>query len=317
MVDFQERITQETEPSIRVEHDVRYGAVAPLVAAAAAWVDLGCGTGLAARAAIARGRPPKVTLVDVDEVAVGEAARALGDGAAAIVADLSAAEGLCTARAAIDDGAIVTCFETVEHLPMFGPLLELLVELAERREVTVVMSVPNDAFTGVQNPHHTTVWGEGAVEELRGLLPDGYVLAHQLALAGSVLAVDEEPHSHTIDVTAAAAGAAATHLVAAFGPRAGELAGTAAVAQVDQRGQRAWERRRSADLAFYRAIKVERDELIVAKGELYALAQDHIRQLEEFRAYIHELEARLDLPLSGAGAAAAAEPGSAAAGPVA
>jgi hypothetical protein len=253
-----------------------------------------------------------VTLVDVDEVAVGEAARALGDGAAAIVADLSAAEGLCTARAAIDDGAIVTCFETVEHLPMFGPLLELLVELAERREVTVVMSVPNDAFTGVQNPHHTTVWGEGAVEELRGLLPDGYVLAHQLALAGSVLAVDEEPHSHTIDVTAAAAGAAATHLVAAFGPRAGELAGTAAVAQVDQRGQRAWERRRSADLAFYRAIKVERDEL-------YALASDHIRQLEEFRAYIHELEARLDLPLSGAGAGAAAatEPGSAAAGPVA
>jgi hypothetical protein len=158
------------------------------------------------------------------------------------------------------------------------------------------------------------VWGDGAVEELRGLLPEGGVLAHQLALAGSVLAVDEEPRGHTVDVTAAAAGAAATHFVAAFGPRAGELAATAAVAQVDQRGQRAWERRRSADLAFYRAIKAERDALIVAKDELYALAKDHIRQLEEFRDYIHELEGRLGLPLSGAvadGASTAAEPGAA------
>jgi hypothetical protein len=60
---------------------------------------------------------------------------------------------------------------------------------------------------------------------------------------------------------------------------------------VDQRAQRAWERLRSADLAFYRGLAVERDEL-------YALARDHIRQLEEFRAYIHELEARLGLPLS-------------------
>jgi SAM-dependent methyltransferase len=312
MVDFQERITQETEPSIRVEHDVRYGCVAPLVATSAAWVDLGCGTGLAARAAIARGRPPRATFVDVDGAAASEAARAFGDGATAIVADLSAAEDLRTVRAAIDDGAIVTCFETMEHLSVFAALLELLVELAERRGVTVVMSVPNDAFTGVENPHHTTVWGEGAVEELRGLLPDGYVLAHQLALAGSVLAVDERPHGHAIDVTAAAAGAAPTHFVAAFGPRAAELEATAAAAQVDQRAQRAWERRRSEDLAYYRALKVERDELD-------ALATDHVRQLAEFRAYIHELEARLDLPLSGTGTGEAATPAEAgsAAGPAA
>lgn len=313
MVDFQERITQETEPSIRVEHDVRYGAVAPLVATSAAWVDLGCGTGLAARAAIERGRPPKATFVDVDEAATGEAARAFGDDATAIVADLSAPDGLAAVRAAIDDGAVVTCFETLEHLPVFVALLELLVELAERHDVTVVMSVPNDAFSGVQNPHHTTVWGEGAVEELRGLLPDGYVLAHQLALAGSVLAVDEEPHSHTIEVTAGAAGAAQTHFVAAFGPRAGELAGSAAVAQVDQRRQRAWERQRSADLAFYRVLQAERDELHTA-------LEDHIRQFTDYRTYVHELEARLGLPLSGAGgdaAATVAAPGSAAADAVA
>jgi SAM-dependent methyltransferase len=313
MVDFQERITQETEPSIRVEHDVRYGAVAPLVATAAAWVDLGCGTGLAARAAIARGRPPKLTLVDVDEVAASEAARAFGDDAAAIVADLSTPEGLDAVRAAIDDGALVTCFETVEHLPVFVALLELLVELAEHHGVTVVMSVPNDAFSGVQNPHHTTVWGEGAVEELRALLPEGYVLAHQLSLAGSVLAVDEQPCGHTVELTAGAAGAAQTHFVAAFGPRAGELAGCAAVAQVDRRGQRAWERQRSADIAFYRVLRAERDEL-------HADLEDHIRQVTAYRTYVHELEARLGLPLSGAGgdaAATLAEPGSAAADPVA
>jgi SAM-dependent methyltransferase len=308
MVDFQERITPETEPSIRVEHDVRYSAVAPLVAAAPAWVDLGCGTGIAARAAIGQGHPPKVTFVDIDEAAAGEAVRALGVDAAAVVADLSAAEGLAVVRAAIDEGAIVTCFETMEHLPVFVSLLELLVELSVAHGVTAVVSVPNDAFSGVQNPHHTTIWGEGAVEELRGLLPAGYVLAHQLALGGSVIAIDERLHTQ-IGVTARSAGAAPTHFIAAFGPRAGELCGTAAVAQVDRRRQRAWERQRSADLGFYRALSVERDEL-------YALAQDHIRQLEEFRTYIHELESRLGLPLSGVGAngaAAVAAPGSAAA----
>ena len=41
MPDWQERITKETAPAIRVEHDVRYAAAAPLVLASAAWADLG------------------------------------------------------------------------------------------------------------------------------------------------------------------------------------------------------------------------------------------------------------------------------------
>jgi SAM-dependent methyltransferase len=294
MVDFQERITQETEPAIRVEHEVRYSAVAPLVAGAPAWVDLGCGTGLAARAAVARGRPPKITIVDIDEDAVNEAARGLGEDVVAIVADLSDSRGLQTVRAAIDEGAVVTCFETVEHLAVFIDLVELLVELAAERGVTAVLSVPNDAFTGVDNPHHMTTWGDGAVAELRGLLPEDHVVAHQLALAGSVMAVGEEPRSHAIDVATTAPQAPPTHFIIAFGPRIAELEGAAAAAQVDAAAQRAWERQRSADLAYFRVRTAQRDELAAQLDET-------VRQLEEFRAYIHELETRLGIPLSGTG----------------
>lgn len=296
MVDFQERITHETEPAIRVEHEVRYAAVAPLVAGAPAWVDLGCGTGLAARAALARGRPDKVTIVDIDEAAVEEAARALGEGVETLVADLSQADDLEAARAAIADGAIVTCFETVEHLPMFVGLVELLVALAAERGITAVLSVPNDAFTGVENPHHLTTWGDGAVEELRGLLPDGHVVTHQLALAGSAIAIGDEAQSHAIEVIASGAQAPPTHFIIAFGARTVELEAAAAAAQVDAAAQRAWERQRAADLAFFRMRTAERDEL---RAEL----TDAIRQVDEFRAYIHDLETRLGLPLSGSPAA--------------
>jgi SAM-dependent methyltransferase len=296
MVNFQERITQETEPAIRVEHDVRYSAVAPLVAGAPTWVDLGCGTGLAARAALGHGRPPKITIVDIDEAAVNEAAGALGEDVVAIVADLSDADGLQTVRAAIDEGAVVTCFETVEHLPVFVGLVELLVELAAERGVTAVLSVPNDAFTGVENPHHMTTWGDSAVDELRGLLPDEHLIARQLAVAGSVVAIGEEAQSHAIEVTAAPAGAPPTHFIIGFGPRIAELDATAGAAQVDAAAQRAWERQRAADLAFFRVRNAQRDELAQQLG-------DHSRQLDEFRAYIHDLETRLGLPLSGSPAA--------------
>ena len=51
MSDWQERITRETAPAIRAEHELRYRIGAPLIAASAGMGDLGCGTGLAARGA--------------------------------------------------------------------------------------------------------------------------------------------------------------------------------------------------------------------------------------------------------------------------
>ena len=50
-MEWQERITGETPPSIRIEHELRYATAAALVRSAPVWLDLGCGAGVAAAAA--------------------------------------------------------------------------------------------------------------------------------------------------------------------------------------------------------------------------------------------------------------------------
>ena len=87
----------------------------------------------------------------------------------------------------------MTCFEVVEHLSTFVPLLEWSGALARDGAATFVISVPNDAFWSIQNPHHTSSWGEGAFEELRRLLPPEQTLLRQVALTGSALVEWESP----------------------------------------------------------------------------------------------------------------------------
>ncbi len=67
MSDWQERITRETAPAIRAEHELRYRLAAPLIAASVGWADLGCGNGLAAAAVLGSERPAHVVLVDIAE----------------------------------------------------------------------------------------------------------------------------------------------------------------------------------------------------------------------------------------------------------
>src|SRR4051794_19566092 len=161
MPDWQERITRETEPAIRAEHDARYKLAAPLIRAAPEWCDLGCGTGIAAAAALDGGFEGRAILVDVDEeVARGAATELDVREATTLAADLATPEGVAAALGELHDGAVVTCFEVVEHLATFVPLLEALVERTDR--ITTILSVPNDAFWAIDNPHHQAMWGEGA-----------------------------------------------------------------------------------------------------------------------------------------------------------
>jgi SAM-dependent methyltransferase len=229
MPDWQERITRETPPQIRLEHVVRYAAAAPLIAGAA-WCDLGCGTGLAAEEA---GVSPKRALfVDVDnDVAVEAAARFPEADAADIALDLSRDDGVQALRELVEDweGLCITCFELVEHLDNFVALVRFLGDRAQTG-ATVVLSVPNDSLTGVENPFHSTAWGEGSLAELRSLLPEHRVLELRLdPVAGP------------------------SHMLLAFGPRAGEVTTPrrAKVADADERIL--WERQREADLAFFKA----------------------------------------------------------------
>src|SRR4051794_30569750 len=278
MPDWQERITRETEPAIRAEHDARYRLAAPLIASGELWADLGCGTGIAAGSALRDhgGFSGRAVLVDLDEDVARGAAEELGLSDAVVFgADLATPEGVARVAEHLGDGAVVTCFEVVEHLTSFAPLIERLVELSDR--VTTILSVPNDAFWGIHNPHHQAMWSEGAFAELETLLPAGRVLLHQVQLQGSAILPVDTDAELAPPVPAQTHDAVATHFLAAFGPRAEELAPLATLAQVDMDEQRRWARQREAD---------------------NALVEDLIRVNDEFRVYIRELEGRLGLPLS-------------------
>jgi SAM-dependent methyltransferase len=289
--DWQERITRDTEPAIRVEHQLRYALAAPLVQDSELWCDLGCGTGVGAARALGDRLPGRTLLVDVAEDALEQARRELpGENVSTMQADLSSEDGVAAVAAALreqsGDGPVtITCFECVEHLSTFVPLISTLVQLSERNNFTVLLSVPNDAFWSIENPHHQTSWGEGAFEELRTLLPGDHVLLRQVVLQGSAVVRGEaEPELRPVDVELESGGVP-SHLLAAFGPERERVAMGAAVAQVDMEEQRRWERQREADLSMLKEYG----------SEIHAMS----KELAEYRAYIHDLERRLGLPLSG------------------
>jgi 2-polyprenyl-3-methyl-5-hydroxy-6-metoxy-1,4-benzoquinol methylase len=287
MPDWYERITQETPPDILAEHDLRYALVAPLIAGSALWCDLGCGNGIGAATALAGRRPGgRVVLVDNDGEAIAAAKRELGVAdAVGLTADLASADGLARVREHVggEEGTVVTCFEVIEHLENFVPLITMLGELVEGGGTTVVLSVPNDAFWNMRNPYHLAAWGEGAMAELRSVLPAGHVVLHQVALSGSAVLPEGGDERFEVGVRAQASGPP-THFIVAMGAQAERVRPGAQVAQVDVVAHRSWERQREAHLAVAEAT--------IAKQSKW---------FEEWRRHIHGLETQLGRPLSGAG----------------
>jgi hypothetical protein len=214
---------RDTDPAARVERDARRGLAAALQPAAA-WVDLRAANGPAAD------DPPP-------------------EGATALTGDFSAKDELQAVRDAAGEGALVTVFDTLEHLPSFVGLVELLDELAEEHGATVVLSVPNDAVT---EGARATAWGEGAFAELASALPEGHAVWHQLAVRGSALA--PAGHEGVHDGAVALAGdVAPVAFLAAFGPRAGHLRPAVSLAQADPGAERAARRADEGELAYLRA----------------------------------------------------------------
>lgn len=294
MIDWQERISRETNPAIRVEHRVRYAMAAPIVAEASVWADLGCGNGIAAGEALADRLPDRVLLVDNSEDALAQAPRELhADAVSTLQADLTSPDDLDRIRLqltadGVRDGCL-TAFEVVEHLTDFVPLIELLVGLHEQNGFTSVLSVPNDAFWSIENPFHVTKWGAGAFEELRRVLPPEHVVAHQYALQGSLGAIQNgspEPQAVTVEPAPVPV---PTHFLVAFGRAADRLRGAADVAGADLVEQRRWERQRESNYAHLHAR--ERSN--------YEELEKRIAEMDDWRSYIHELERKLGLPLSG------------------
>lgn len=296
MSDWQERITRDTVPAIRVEHELRYCAAAPLIRDARVWADLGCGNGIAPAEALAGAFPEKVILADLDAAAVACAARELRAlDAVQLAVDLTDAASLASIGQALLAGGgprVVTCFEVVEHLSTFVPLLEWSTQLARENDVTFVLSVPNDAFWSLQNPHHRTIWGEGAFDQLQQLLPAQRTLLRQVALSGSALADwGDRRAGYELHAEAGGTASVATHFIAAFGPRHGDVDSAALVAQTDTLAQRRWERERESNLAIAEAKVLELSEQVRANAA----------EFEAWRTYINELERELGHPLSGRG----------------
>ncbi len=276
MPDWQERIDAGTRPATRAEHALRYALAAPLIHAAARWADLGCGNGTGAADAL--GDEPyggSALLVDRDQAVADAAAAALqARETTALALDLADAGALASLREQLadDDSLLVTCFETIEHLSDFAPLVTLLLELAARPQTTVLLSVPNDDFWAIENPHHRTAWGAGAVAELRSLLPAGHVAFQQVVLEGSALApLDAEVST---EAAVALAPGVPSHLLVAFGAEAAKVAAAlpqARVAQADVAEQRRWERQRESDLLYHvAAVRELETRLAVAEAALAA-----------------------------------------------
>jgi hypothetical protein len=236
---------------------------------------------VAAVAALRGEGAARAVLVDASAEALAVAVRDVPAGESVpVTADLASEDGLGAVRAALGDArdGVATCFEVIEHLERFTGVVELLVELATERSFTVVLSVPNDAFWPIESPWHTTMWGEGAFEELRRLLPGDHVVAKQIPLQGSSI-VPAGTSALDAPGFSALAEAVPSHYLVAFGPRAGEIVPRSAVAQSDLAEQRRWERQREANLAFYE------DRIQWAQ-----------REFGEWRGYMNELETKLGKP---------------------
>ena len=239
-----------TRPAYEIEADLRYAFVAPVVAEASFWVDLGCGAGSAAAEALGPGHAGDVIMVDADDDALEQARRELREvRVTTLGADLASEIGVAAVKDAIGDRAsgVVTCFETLADLETFVPAVDLLIGLAQAH--TVVLSVPNDAFWSVDQPLRRTTWGEGAFEELRRLVPAAHLRLDQVPLAASAIAPPAESEVALGPVRLDAQRVPSSILLA-FGPGHERLLPLATARMSDAGEERRVERERASQMAF-------------------------------------------------------------------
>jgi hypothetical protein len=187
-----------------------------------------------------------------DLAVVEQALRALAPAGLVLLTAGDAGALAAQAHAAPDD-AVVGALGVLDLLDHPAPLLDAL-RAAAARGATVVLSVPNTPYTGVGR-----AWGEGAVEELRALLPAGHRELRVMPVAGAALVAAGETNAFALDLEVDP-GAVPSTAVLAFGPRAAELAGAAHVAPADLAAERAERRRLQADNAFLLARVAELEQ---------------------------------------------------------
>jgi hypothetical protein len=174
--------------------------------------------------------------------------------AGALLADGTDGEALVMAlREQVQEGAVVVCAGVVERVASFARVVHGLVALASERQATIILALPNDAAADAPAGGRRSVWTEGAVAELRGLLPSDHVCLHLLALRGTALVPAGDVAEVVVGVHADARATAPAGFVLGFGPRAQDLRAGAMAAPADVSVERARERARTAELEVLRA----------------------------------------------------------------
>ena len=201
------------------------------------------------------------TLIEQVVVSLADEGRLL-DAAALAGAPPDPAALVSALREQADEGAVVACVGVLERIGDFVELVQALVALAGERGATVVLAVPNHVVAGEERP---STWTEGAVAELRGLLPADHVAYRVLALRGAALVPAEEGAQLDATIDADPHAGAPAMFVLAFGPRARRIAAAAAVAVADLGAERAYDRARTAELEVLRA-RVGAPELVPGDG---------------------------------------------------
>lgn len=151
------------------------------------------------------------------------------------------------------DGSVVVCADVLERMTNFGDLVSTLTTLATQRDVTVLLAVTNEPYADGGSEARGSVWGAGAIEELRQLLPAEHLLWHEVALRGAALVPADGPAALGAEIEIDHAQTVPVGFVIAFGPRAANLAATATVGAADLSAERAYERARTAELEVLRA----------------------------------------------------------------
>jgi hypothetical protein len=140
----------------------------------------------------------------------------------------------------------------LQQLADFTPAVELLLGLGET--ATVVLSVPDDAAGGLDDPHRRSAWSAGAAEELRRLLPAGAIAARQVPVrAAAIVPAGVDAESAGLGSVAIGADHTSAHHLLAFGPAADRLVPVALARAADLDAERADARRRESDLAYLEA----------------------------------------------------------------
>ena len=156
-------------------------------------------------------------------------------------------------REHVTDRAVIACEGVLEQLADFLETVETLVALAAERAATVLLALPNEAFAGSPPAERRSVWGEGAVDELRRLLPADHVAFHQVALRGAALVAAGSGAQLPLTVEIDPRSAVPIGFVLAFGPLAHELTPTATASAADLTAERSYESERTAELEVLRA----------------------------------------------------------------